>query len=375
MILGLTSDQEFFKETTARFLDEFAPVTTLRSLRHDPVGYDPDVWRRGAELGWTSFLVSDDAGGGSISGSGLHDLVLVADEFGRHAAPGPLVATNIVAGTLSDTGVRPDVVAGLLDGSSTATWCTGESGRFGVLSVDISPDGDGAIVSGVCRPVEAAASAQHFLVTGASGAGRSQVLIPADAEGVSVEPLTSVDLTRRFGIVRFANVRVPAESIVGALGDADEQVERQLDRALVLLAAESAGAMQVAFDMTVEWAFDRYSFGRPLASYQALKHRFAHMKSWLEGSFAIGADAASGVADGRVDGPILASAASSFIGDYGSELMQDCVQIHGGIGVTFEHDLHLYLRRHTVNRAQFGSPSEHRLRIVDISEKIEKAAA
>jgi alkylation response protein AidB-like acyl-CoA dehydrogenase len=124
--------------------------------------------------------------------------------------------------------------------------------------------------------------------------------------------------------------------------------------------------MQAAFDMTVEWSFDRYSFGRPLASYQALKHRFADMMSWLQAGHAI-SDAACAAAQG--DEPVadeLASAAKAFIGRYGGELIQDCVQLHGGIGVTFDHDLHLYLRRLTVNRSLAGTPREHLRRIAGL---------
>ena len=126
--------------------------------------------------------------------------------------------------------------------------------------------------------------------------------------------------------------------------------------------------MQAGFDMTVEWAFDRYSFGRPLASYQALKHRFADMKSWLEASHAISDAAAAASSTGSAEAGELVSAAKAFIGDYGSELLQECVQFHGGIGVTFEHDLHLFLRRHTLNRALYGTPAEHRQRLADIVE-------
>jgi len=162
---------------------------------------------------------------------------------------------------------------------------------------------------------------------------------------------------------------VPNEALVGEVGGAAEQVEHQLQLALVILNAESVGAMQTAFDMTVEWAFDRYSFGRPLASYQELKHRFADMKTWLEASHAISDAAAEAVASGAPDAGQLVSVAKAYIGDYGSELMQDCVQIHGGIGVTYEHDLHLFLRRHTLDRALFGTPAEHRERITTIVEQ------
>jgi alkylation response protein AidB-like acyl-CoA dehydrogenase len=133
--------------------------------------------------------------------------------------------------------------------------------------------------------------------------------------------------------------------------------------------------MQTGFDMTVDWAFDRYTFGRPLASYQALKHRFADMFSWLEASHAI-ADAARAAVERRSpDAEELTSMAKAYIGQYGSELLQDCVQIHGGIGVTFEHDLHLYLRRQAVNRALAGTPSEHRQRIASLVDALQRRAA
>ena len=150
---------------------------------------------------------------------------------------------------------------------------------------------------------------------------------------------------------------------------ADDDVEWATLLGLTIAAAESVGAMQAAFDMTVEWAFDRYSFGRPLASYQALKHRFADMKSWLDASHAIADAAAVAVATDDPQAADLVLAAAAYIGQYGPELAHDCVQIHGGIGVTFEHDLHLYLRRIVVNRAAFASPAEHRRRLADLIQR------
>jgi alkylation response protein AidB-like acyl-CoA dehydrogenase len=377
MLLQLSSDQEFFRETTAKFLKELVPVGEIRRLRDDPAGHDPSYWRRGAELGWTSLLVSEEHGGGSISGSGLVDLTVVAHEFGRHAAPGPLVPTNVVAAALSAAGSHGDLVAGLLDGSAVATWCYGEgppNGTLGGVGLQIRVEGDELVLSGVKRPVESAAQASHLLVTGRTGDGLTQVVVPADAPGITITPMHTVDVTRRFAVVAFDEVRVPADAVLGQVGKADPDVERQLLHALVITNAEAVGTMQTAFDTTVEWAFDRYSFGRPLASYQALKHRFADMKSWLEGSHAISDESAAAVAAGRADAAVLASSAKTFIGEYGAELMQDCVQLHGGIGLTFEHDLHLYFRRHTVDRALYGTPAEHRQRITDLVEQREELA-
>lgn len=379
VLLQLSSDQEFFRETTARFLDEKVPVGELRRLRDDPAGFAGGYWSAGAELGWTSLLVDEASGGGSISESGLVDLTLVAHEFGRHAAPGPLVATNVVAAALNDAGgeAAGDVLAGLLAGSSIATWCFSEpppQDRLGVVTLDVRVEGGDVVLDGIKRPVESAAQADHFLVTGRTGAELTQVLVPSEAPGVTITPMRTVDLTRRFATVRFDGVRLPAAAVVGEIGGAADQVERQLQLALVMLNAEAVGAMQAAFDMTVEWAFDRYSFGRPLASYQALKHRFADMASWLEASHAISDDAAIATAARHQRAAELVSAAKAFIGPYGSELMQDCVQLHGGIGVTFEHDLHLYFRRHTVNRVLYGTPADHRQRITDLMEQRKDAA-
>jgi len=378
MLLNLSEDQQFFRETTDRFLTEQVPPDTLRGLRHDAVGYDPAYWRRGAELGWTSLLVSEEHGGGTISDSGLADAGLVAYEFGRHAAPGPLAVVNVVAAALSEHDAAPDVLAGLLSGEAIATWCAPPFGsRRWQPTVEASRSGTDLVLRGNAQIVESAGQADHLLVTcrDQSATGVTQVLVPTSTPGVTRTPMQTVDLTRRFGIVTFDEAKVPASGLVGIAGEAGAQVHRQFEQLIVLLNAESVGAMQTAFDMTVEWAFDRYSFGRPLASYQALKHRFADMFMWLESSHATSDAACAAVAAGDPDAAELVSAAKAYIGEYGAELVQDCTQMHGGIGVTFEHDLHLFLRRVTVNRALAGTPAEHHQRITAFIEAREGAAA
>ena len=379
MLLTLDRDQELFRDTTAKLLSELVPVNELRRLRDDPVGFDEEYWRRGAELGWTSLLVSEGLGGGSIGGQGLVDLSLVAYEFGRHAAPGPLLVTNVAAATLSDTGDSrfKELIGDVLAGTSIVTWCPGEQrsdNQPDRVDLGIRVEGSEVVLNGVKRPVESGACADHLLVTGRTGDGWTQVLVPAGVVGLTIEPMHTVDLIRRFSVLKFADVRIPTSAIIGEAGKADEQVRRQIDRAVAILSAESVGAMQAAFDMTVEWAFDRYSFGRPLASYQELKHRFADMKTWLEASHAISDAATEAVAGGSPDATELLAAAKAFIGEFGSELLQDCIQIHGGIGLTFDHDIHLYLRRHTVNRALYGTPAQHRQHLGDLVQGQEDSA-
>lgn len=374
----LTSDQELLRDTTARFLNDRVPLSRLRKDRDDPAGFDPAYWASGAELGWASLLVEEADGGGSVSGRGAVDLALIAYEFGRHAAPGPLVDCNVVASAL--TGQPGDLqraaLGEVMAGAVVAACCLGAAPwqKPGEAGIRIRRDGDDVVIDGAVRPVESAGQAAYLLVTGRSDGGMSQLLVPATMPGVQIKPLKSMDVTRRFASVTFDNVRVPARDLVGGFGQADEQVARQIQTAAVILSAESVGAMDAAFDMTLDWAFHRYSFGRALASYQALKHRFADMKSWLESSHAVSDAAAEAVADQTALAAETASAAKAYIGEQGVELAQDCVQLHGGIGVTYEHDLHFFLRRVTLNRLLYGTPAEHRQLLAALQIARETAA-
>lgn len=375
----LSSDQELLRDTTARFLADRVPLMRQRKeLRHDPAGFEPEYWTAGAELGWTMMLVGEDDGGGSVSGRGAVDLAMIAYEFGRNAAPGPLVDCNVVASALSGQAgeLQAQVLGEILVGRTIATSVLGHAPwqRPDEAALTIRRDGDDVVIDGTLRPVESAAQAGWLLVTGRGETGMTQVLVPTGAPGVTIKPLKSMDVTRRFAAVSFEGVRAPASALVGEYGQAAAQVARQVQNAAVILSAEAVGAMDMAFQMTLDWAFDRYTFGRALASYQALKHRFADMKSWLEASHAISDAAAEAVADGTAQAAEMASAAKSYIGEIGPELGQDCVQLHGGIGVTYEHDLHFFLRRVSLNRLLYGTPADHRRLLAQIQIQAENAA-
>ena len=219
------------------------------------------------------------------------------------------------------------------------------------------------MLDGCTGPVEAAGQADLLLVTTGNGDGVTQLLVAADAPGVTVAPAHGLDLVRRFAQVRFDQVAVGPDSVLGVAGGGAGDVERQLQIAVVLQVAEMVGALDRAFEFTVQYAFDRYSFGRPLASYQALKHRFADMKTWLEASQATATAAARAVDADSPSAPELVSVAKSYVGERGPAILQDCVQLHGGIGVTWDHDLHLYLRRVVTDSTQLGTPADHRERV------------
>ena len=364
MDLQLSDDQELFRETTRRFLESTCPVPTVREwAEKEPAGFPADWWRRGAELGWTSLLVAEEDGGGSVSGHGLLDLILVAEEMGRLVSPGPLLPANLVAAAVAAGGSpeqRAAVLPGLLSGEAVGTWCLEEpGGRFSTESVGLlaTPAEGGYVLQGEKGPAQAAAEAEWLLVTAQAADGLISFLIPAETPGVTVVPAQSLDLVRRFAAVRFDQVQVRPEQVI------EVDVERLAGLAVVVQCAEMAGAVDAMFQRTVEYSFDRYSFGRPLASYQALKHRFADMKLWLEACHATALGAARAVDTGDERAAELVSVAKSYIGDRGPAILQDCVQMHGGIGVTWDHDLHLYIRRVVQDRSLFGTPSEHRERL------------
>jgi alkylation response protein AidB-like acyl-CoA dehydrogenase len=369
MNLGLTDDQQFFQETTRRFLEQEAPLTAVRALADDADGFDRAWWVRGAQLGWTSFLVPEEDGGGSLSGEGLVDLAIVAEEMGRLVSPGPLVPTNVVADAVArggSTELRAEVLPGIVAGEVIAAWCiAGPSGGWDARGVAIGarPDGDGVVLDGVSTPVEYAVQADELLVTARAGGELTQCLVPATTPGLHVEAIDAVDLVRRFATVHLEGVQVPAHRIVGEPGGASDAVDRQLDLAVALQSAEVVGALDRVLEFTLEYLGDRSSFGRPLASYQALKHRIADMKMWIEGCHGVTELAVRAVQDDDPDALEIVSSAASYLGDHAVEILQECTQLHGGIGVTWEHDLHLYLRRVTLDRNLFGTPAQHRERI------------
>jgi alkylation response protein AidB-like acyl-CoA dehydrogenase len=367
--LELTADQQLVQRTARAFLEKESPLSRIRSLVDDDADLDRGVWSRAAELGWFAPFVAEEDGGGSVSGAPVADASIVVEEAGRAVLPGPLIPTNVVASAISRSGTaeqRATHLSGLIDGSTIATWAFAEpSGQWDADSIrlEAAPSGDGWVLSGVKSYVQSAGSADLFLVTARHDNRLLQFLVPRGTPGVSIVPLRSLDVARSFGEVHFAAARLPAQARMGA--DAAEAVERQLDLATVLVCAESVGALDRCYELTLDYAKERKAFGRPIGSYQALKHRFADMLLWLEATKAIAVAAAVAV-DREVDRAELVSIAKSYISDRGPMIVRDCLQIHGGIGYTWEHDLHLYLRRVESNAVLYGGVTYHRDRLATI---------
>jgi alkylation response protein AidB-like acyl-CoA dehydrogenase len=378
--LGLSEDQELFRATTRRFLETEVPISAVRALADEPAGFSREYWTRGAELGWTAMLVDEADGGGSLSGDGLTDLAVVAEEMGRLVAPGPLVPTNVVASAVSrhgSAGLREEVLPGLLDGSLVGAWAAAENGppwAAEAMACRAERSSGSWVLNGVKAPVEAGAQADVLLVTAVAEDGPTQFLVDARAPGVTAVPMGCIDLVRRVAEVHLDDVAVDDTRVLGVPGGAASAVEHQTQVAVALQCAETVGATQEVLDFTLEYVADRYSFGRPLSSYQALKHRFADMKMWLEACHGTTTAAVRGVREGGDEAAELVSAAKAYVAVNATEIIQDCIQMHGGIGVTWEHDLHLYLRRATLNRGMYGAPAEHLERIAVLLGMGEPAA-
>jgi alkylation response protein AidB-like acyl-CoA dehydrogenase len=368
-----------FASTAQAFLEKEGSLARVRELHATGTSFEPQWWQRAAELGWASLLVPEELGGGSVSGNGVADVALVAEQIGKTVAPGPLHPVSTVLAGLVDA-ENPErhapLIESLVSGESVASWAVYRPGRGWAPhapGVTASATGSGFRLDGVADRVEAGEeSAALLVVTECDGALR-QFVVPTDAPGVTVEPQRSIDLVKRYARVQFSGVEVGQSAAVGTAEQTTDLIARQSQIAQVLQCAEVVGILGAVVDMTVQWGFDRHSFGRPLASYQALKHRFADLKIQLEACRATTRAAVASVASRAPDAAFDVSAAKSYVGEHASPMIQTCVQLHGGIGVTWEHDLHLYLRRATLYRSLYGTPEDHNLRIYALTPELELA--
>lgn len=372
MNVELTEEQELLRSTSRMFLEE---SLSLDALRHRPVNdaaLKKDFWSRAAGLGWTSMFVPDNLNG-ALSDEPVRDLAIVAEEAGRCLESGGLLECNVVAYALVNAGgheLKGHLLPGLCDGSITASWAFAE-GIDGWWKSDVETkatiQGDEYVLNGRKSTVVDALSADYFLITALVGDDLAQFILPRDAEGVTITKLDALDLSRDFGDVFLHNVHIAKSFTVGAPGEStDKAVERQWLLAITLQCAQMAGMLERVFNMTVDYAKDRYAFGRPIASYQALKHRLADHKVWIEAALGLSTGLTEAFADGTSDIHELACVAKAHVGDRSVEIISDCAQIFGGISMTWEHDLHLYLRRATVDRVLYGSPIQLRERLCEL---------
>ncbi len=379
MHFAYSEDQELLRDTTRRFLENRHPIAVTRATIDQPHSLDRAVWREGASLGWTAFLVPEEHDGGGISEQPLVDLAAVAEELGRQLYPGPVVATNVAADAIATLGSeqqRKDHLAPIARGVAVAAWCLTGDGTAELDAVDVwvEVSEPGTLrLDGTARFVPGAQEVDLLLVTARSAAGPSLVLVALPSKGVSTRPLGTIDVTRTLCEVGFDGVVVPDTQLLGGLGDASEAIQRALRVAAVVQAAECVGAAERLLEMTVQYAKDRVQFGRPIGSFQAIKHRLADLVIELEAARAAARYAALAVADDRPDRDEAVAVAGSYVRDAFAHLCGEALQLHGGIGFTWEHDVHLFLRRAKTDQALYGEPAWHRERLCRLLEAADAA--
>jgi alkylation response protein AidB-like acyl-CoA dehydrogenase len=360
MYFDLTDEQQAIKSTAHDFLAARMKSERMRELAASDEAFDADLWKEMAELGWAGLALPEEWGG---QGLGIVDLAVLFEEMGYAMAPSPLLSNTVVGLALSFCGSddqRERYLKPLAEGTlrgTPALWDAGEPATPDHATMAAEPSGDGVVLNGTKTLVMDAAGVDFILVMTADG---RRHVVDAGAAGVSVTEEPSIDLTRRLSTVTFDGVEVAAADTLPG-----EDFRPVFFRVCVALAAESTGLAQRALEMSVEYAKDRQQFGRPIGAYQAVSHRCAQMLLETENARSA-VYGAAWAADADPEGlPLAASIAKAYASDAGWRVPDQAIQVHGGIGFTWEHDLHFFLKRGRANAAVFGDAKWHRERVAE----------
>ncbi len=365
-----SEEQIMLRDAAAAWVRARAPVAALRKLRRELIaeGFDPALYREMAEMGWTGMIVPEGDGG---FGMGFTALGMLAEELGRTLAASPLLGSMAVADALVLGGTGRQKAAWLpqlVSGEMHAALAIDEGPRHNPEAIGLTAMNESGtwIVSGTKRPVCEAAGAGLLLVSARTDIGTALFLVPGNAVGLSLQPLHQID-SRGAAIVDFADVRLDLHSVLGASNQPGQLLETILDRARPVLAAEMLGSAQQAFETTVDYLKTRVQFDRPIGSFQALQHRAAAMLGDLELTRSAVRAALAAIDAQDPELPRLASLAKSLAGQTFRKVAQEMVQMHGGIGMTDEHDAGLYLKRAQTADMLLGNVAYHRTRYARLS--------
>ena len=376
MDFGFSQEQELLRQTARSVLDKECPSPFVRRMLDDPAGTTDEFWQKLAELGWLGLVYPEAYGG---VGLGLVDLTVVLEEMGRVVMPGPYFSTVLLGGlALVEAGSEAQQAAWLpklAAGEARATLAlTEESARWDAAGVQLAAKpakGGGFVLSGTKLFVPDAHTADLLVVAARTARptredpshGVSLFAVAADARGIRATLLPTMDQTRKLCEVTFARVQVGADALVGPLHGGWAPLKRVLDKATVALCAEMCGGAQKVLEMSTEYAKIRVAFGKPIGAYQAVKHKCADMLVAVENAKSITYYAAWAADEGVAEAPLAASMAKAYVADAYRQTAGDGIQIHGGIGFTWEHDLHLYFKRAKSSEVMFGDATFHRERV------------
>ncbi len=366
MNFGFTEEQEFLRSTARELLEKECSSARVREWMEEERGYGPELWKRLAELGWVGLLIPEAHGG---AGLGTIELIVILEEMGRALLPSPFFGNLLGCAAVQESGderAQSELLPLAAAGQSILTLAiTEEAGTEepDAIRARAVPKGDAFALSGTKLFVPDGQNADVFVVVartgGAGAAGLSLLLVPR-GPGVSVSPLESLDRTRRIAEVGFDEA--PAR-LLGTLDGGWPVWERVRSLALVALAAEALGGAQKVLDDAVAYAKERVQFGKPIGVNQAIKHKCADMLIQVEGSKSITCYAAWAVGERTDDAALAASMAKAYTSDAYRHCSAENIQIHGGVGFTWEYDCHLYFRRAKAIEVTFGDPAWHRERV------------
>lgn len=362
MQVDFTEDQVRFREVVARFMQDKSQPATVRQLMESEAGSDPDVWRQlTGELGLTGTHLPEDFGG---YGFGPVELGIALEEMGRYLYCGPFFASAVMAAgavlIAGSTAAKNEILPGIAAGTTVAALVLDDLNTVAGAGEQISARG--GVLSGSAPLVIDAGNADLLIVIASSAEGLGLYAVSPGSEDVSIESVEALDPTRKLSSVTFSGVAAQR------IGDLNERnLDSLWDYICVALAHEMVGGIQHLLDSTVEYTKLRYQFGRPIGSFQGLKHRLADLLMEVELAKAATHHAAFCLAAGEGD-PESASMAKAMASDAYVKAAKEAIQMRGGIGFTWEEDTHLWFKRAKSSEVFMGTPSRHRERMVSLME-------
>lgn len=386
MEFAFTEEQQMIRDTAEAFLAESSTSEAVRSAMATEQGYDSELWQRiCTELYWQAIHIPEEYGG---MGLGYVELVCMLEPMGRYLLCSPFYATVCLAANAllvaGNEEQKAEHLAKICEGTTATLAYSSEAagkagGQWGAETVEATYSANGGqfTLNGGYRYVIDGASAETLIVaareTGSNGEqGISLFVLPADTAGVQRQWLPTMDQTRKQAEIVLDNVALPASSLLGEAGNGWTDLQKTLDLATIALAAEQVGGSQQILDMSVAYCQERVQFNRPVASFQAIKHKAADMMTRVEvarsGVYYAACVAQEALEDGSLADELAeaASIAKSYCSDSYFKNAGEALQMHGGVGFTWEYDVHLYFKRAKASEHYLGNSSYHRERIASL---------
>ena len=375
MDFELGEEQLMLKTSARDFLEKECPKKLVRDMMEDAKGYSPELWQKMAELGWMALVFPEEYGG---IGSTFLDLAVLLEEMGRALTPGPFVPTVVLAGlpilAAGTEEQKQEFLPRISEGGVIMTLAfTEPSGSIEAsgITVEAKPSGDNFIINGTKLFVPDAHVADYIICVTRTKDGANKeggitlFLADAKADGISIEVLRTMTGEKLCEVV-FNNVVVPKKNILGELDKGWPVMSRLLEEIVVAECAWMGGGARWALETSVDYAKERIQFGVPIGSFQAIQHKCADMAVEVEGATALTYYAAWAIAENDPGSTIATSVAKAWCSDAYKNVTYEGVQIHGGIGFTWDHDMHLYFKRAKSSEVAFGDADYHREKVAKL---------